>query len=269
MTHLSSQIPASRCHKILLSTALAFGISAVAGCANMQGDENEGARKGALTGAALGLAMGAITGDASLALKAAAVGGVAGAGAGTMADYENKQKNKRTETIAGGLAGNNNNAAQSQPENWPELEAMAGKWKVAIWAYNANGEKITATAEAYGQLQSFKQLTMSLENIDSTALAAPIRGQSVLSYSPDSGYEIRSSYSSDKQIQRYVGEKPKDQDGYHFYYAGSDENNAMGDKRSESRIELRLIGKDVIIIDTWQQADKQEAKVQSYRFTRA
>ena len=56
---------------------------------------------------------------------------------------------------------------------------------------------------------------------------------------------------------------------YHFYYAGSSQGTFSGIQRTDYRIEMQMIGADVIVIETWATVGTEDKRIQSYRFTRS
>ena len=68
--------------------------------------------------------------------------------------------------------------------------------------------------------------------------------------------------------QPFIGEYLPDIQRYHYFYTGSDMQTRTGVSRSEYRLEMRFIGRDVIIIETQVDKDGRFVPIQSYRFTR-
>ena len=240
------------------------------GCAT-EGGSNEGARRGAIGGAALGLTLGVLTGEPELAAAGAIAGGVTGAAAGTMRDYEEDRKDARAETIAGGMAGRNAGqpATTAQPATWEDIDKFPGRWRVDIWSYEPEGERVTAQATATGILTSTRSATIKLDDISSNGQSVGITGNSVFTFdAAQQSFGLVNNYSTMPRPQTYVGEYQSGVQRYYFYYTGSDLETRTGVSRSDYRLEMRFVGRDVIIIETQIESGGRFVPIQSYRFTR-
>ena len=76
------------------------------------------------------------------------------------------------------------------------------------------------------------------------------------------------TFSTSPQGNRYVGHFDNPQGKYHFFYAGSDQETYSGIKRADYRVEMQLIGRDIILIETWAMVGSEEKRIQSYRIVR-
>ena len=66
-----------------------------------------------------------------------------------------------------------------------------------------------------------------------------------------------------------MGERLPGEERYNFYYVGASETGTLGTARRDTRIELRFVGQDIFLVETYVQTGSGEVQVQSYRFTRA
>ena len=231
--------------------------------------DTRGAKRGAAGGALVGLTMGALTGDASLAAKGAVAGGVAGGVAGSMSDLESDRNTERTQITADAIAGRTGEPAPttlSRPESWDRLNDMTGKWRCAMWGLLPDGSKVSAKATITGTLQSTHSVKLAIDSFESDA--GSLSGSATLAYNKDSGYELTSNLTDDGSSQRWIGELLAGSERYSFYYVGTKDTGIVGTAVSDHRMELRFLGKDVFVLETYEPAANGEAQVQSYRFTR-
>ncbi|WP_144213428.1 hypothetical protein [Shewanella donghaensis] len=268
--------------KMILVVASMSLLSACAnsGAVNEDGSEksNRGMKTGIAGGAILGLAMGAAAGDASLALKGAAVGAAAGGVAGAGADYANDREDYRNENAsksininglsANGISGNaqSNAQANQQPATWDKLDNFSGQWQVNIWALNSEGNRIEATAEAQGSLIKTTATQLSVDNLIVNGDQQALAGKVDLAYSAEEGYQIETNFNGNQKLN-FVGEV-SEHGRYSYYPVGVNGETYSGNDRNKMRLELRFVGKDVFLVDSFTQIEGKEVQIQSYRFTR-
>jgi len=250
----------------LASVLLLSGLM-VAGHAD-QAPENEGRKRGARGGALIGLTMGALTGDAGMAVAGAAAGAVAGGVAGSWKDYEQDREDYRAETMAGAIASRDSGGDGAAPEGWHDIDAFVGKWIVNLWLLDPEGNRVDATAEATSSLDSTKSVTFEFSNFQSDAFEEPVTGSSTMRFERDRGFELLNVFSIAPEGNRYVGRFDNAAGKYEFFYAGSSQETYTGFKRTDYRLEMRMIGGDVILWETFVADGSGEKKIQSYRVTR-
>jgi len=248
-------------------TLLLSGLLAV-GHAQDERKDNEGRKRGARGGALLGLTMGAITGDAGMAAAGAAAGAVAGGVAGSWKDYEEDRADYRSETMAGAIAGRDSGGDGEAPEGWHDIDAFVGQWTVTLWLLDTQGNRIDATAEATSTLDTTKSVTFRFANFRSAAFDEPVTGSSTLRFERDRGFELLNAFSIAPEGNRYVGHFDNAGNKYEFFYAGSNQSTYTGHARTDYRLEMKMIGGDVIVWETFVADGSGEKKVQSYRVTR-
>jgi len=253
-----------------VQAALALLLSGLlaAGHAQDSQKENEGRKRGARGGALIGLTMGALTGDAGLAAAGAVAGGVAGGVAGSWRDYEEDRSDYRAETMAGAIAGKDNGGDGEAPEGWHDIDAFVGQWTVNLWLLDTQGNRIDATADAVSTLDSTKSVTFRFSNFLSDGFAEPVTGSTTLRFEKDRGFELLNAFSIAPEGNRYVGHYDNAGGKYEFFYAGSYQSTYTGFKRADYRLEMRMVGGDVIVFDTFVADGSGEKKIQSYRVTR-
>lgn len=249
------------------AVALLSGLMA-AGHAQDDRSDNEGRKRGVRGGALLGLTMGALTGDAGMAAAGAAAGAVAGGVAGSWKDYDEDRQDYRAETVAGAIAGKDQGGDGEAPEGWNDIDAFVGKWTVSLWLLDTQGNRIDATADAASTLDSTKSVTFRFSNFQSGAFEEPVTGSTTLRFEKDRGFELLNQFSISPEGNRYVGHFDNAANKYEFFYAGSNQATYTGFKRSDYRLEMKMIGGDVIVFDTFAADGSGEKKVQSYRVTR-
>ena len=252
----------------LATLALLSGL-VVASHAQDDGNANEGRKRGVRGGALLGLTMGALTGDAGMAAAGAAAGAVAGGVAGSWKDYEEDRQDYRAETVAGAIAGKEGGGDGEAPEGWHDIDAFVGKWNVTLWLLDPEGNRIDATAEAASALDTTQSVTFRFSNFQSASFDEPVTGSTTLRFERDRGFELLNRFSLTPQGNRYVGHFDNTNGKYEFFYAGSDQATYTGFKRTDYRLEMKMIGRDVIVWETFVADGSGEKKIQSYRATRA
>jgi hypothetical protein len=235
-----------------------------------ENERNEGRRRGALGGALVGLTMGALTGDAGLAAAGAVAGGVTGGVAGSWRDYEEDRKDYRAETLAGAIAEKDDGGDGEAPAQWSEIDSFVDSWLVQMWGLDAEGTRIDASAAAQSSLNTTRSVTFRFIDFktDSGDYSEADFGSSTLGFEADRGFELVNDFVSSLEGNRYVGHFDNPSNRYKFYYAGTDQETFSGIKRTDYRLEMQLIGGDVILIDTWAMVGSEEKRIHSYRLTR-
>ena len=75
-------------------------------------------------------------------------------------------------------------------------------------------------------------------------------------------------FSTSAEGNRYVGHYDNDRGKYKFFFAGSDSETFSGVKRTDYRLEMQMVGQDVIVLETWAPVGTEEKRIQSYRLNR-
>ena len=238
----------------------------VSGCAG--NGMSEGTKRGAAGGALVGLTMGALTGDASLAAAGAVAGGVAGGAAGNWADYQNDRQDYRADSLADAIASKDSGGQGEAPANWDDIDAFVGKWRVNLWWIDAGGDRVNASANATSSLNTTRSVTFEFSDFQSDEFADTVTGSTTISFSADRGFELLNQFSTSPDGNRYVGHFDNAANKYKFFYAGSNQSTYTGVQRSDYRLEMQMIGGDVINIETWATVGSEDKRIQSYRLTR-
>lgn len=229
---------------------------------------SEGRQMGARTGAVVGLTMGALTGEAKYAAAGMAAGAVAGGAAGAWRDYEEERQDYRAETLAAAIASNNSGGAGEAPQGWNEINSFIGSWRVSLWGLDENGTRVDATAQATSSLDTTESVTFRFSDLSSAVINEPNFGSTTLRFQADRGFELINTFTTSPEGNRYVGHFDNASNKYVFFYAGADDSTYSGVKRTDYRLELTMIGGDVMIIQTWANVDGADKMIQSYRLTR-
>jgi surface antigen len=246
---------------------LIFVVAVATGCASNE-PLGDGARKGAATGALVGLTMGALTGDAELAAAGAIAGGVMGGSAGYMADYQEDRRDYRAETLAGAIATQNTGGQGEAPAGWNDIDSFVGRWQVSMWGLDADGKRVDGTAQATSSLDSTTSVTFRFSSLEFYDEKEPAFGRTTLSFKADRGFEMINDFVSSPSGNRYVGHFDNASGKYIFFYAGTDQETYSGVKRSDYRLEMRMVGGDVIVLETKGPVGGQETILHSYRMVR-
>ena len=257
-------------HRPAVQAALALLLSGLMAIGHAQDSqkENEGRKRGARGGALLGLTMGALTGDVGMAAAGAAAGAVAGGVAGSWRDYEEDRADYRAETMAGAIAGKESGGDGEAPQGWHDIDAFIWQWTVNLWLLDTQGNRVDATADAVSTLDSTKSVTFRFSNFQSAAFEEPVTGSSTLRFEKDRGFELLNAFSIAPEGNRYVGHFDNAANKYQFLYPGPNQSTYTGFKRRDYRLEMKMIGGDVIVFDTFVADGSGEKKIQSYRVTR-
>lgn len=259
----------SNIYRSAVCTTILSGLIAIslAGCA-AENERNEGARRGAAGGALIGLTLGALTGDAKLAAAGAVAGGVTGGVAGSWQDYDNDRQDYRVETLAGAIASKNSGGEGEAPSSWQEIDSFVGGWQVTMWGLDENGARVDAKAQARSTLDTTQSVTFQFSDFQAEGISEVVSGSTTLRFEADRGFELLSQFSSSPDGNRYVGHFDNQAGKYVFFYAGSNQDTFSGVQRTDYRLEMKMIGRDVIIIETWATVGNEEKRIQSYRLTR-
>ncbi|WP_394204456.1 glycine zipper domain-containing protein [Shewanella waksmanii] len=257
---------------VLLTASLTLTLAGCASTDDNSSGEHRGLKTGAAGGALVGLALGAAAGDASLAAKGAMVGAATGAAAGAAADYQNDREDYRNENAnkninINGLPANASTQQASTNATWSELDHFSGQWRVNIWATDKNGERIEASGIAKGSLAKTTAAQLHIDNLQVEGTEQQINGQVQLSYTPQAGYNLNTSFNNNPDMH-FAGEFNQATARYQYYPVSVAGKTLNGDARENMRIELRFAGTDVILVDTYSQVKGQDVQIQSYRFTR-
>ena len=234
-----------------------------------QTGSNEGRKRGARGGALLGLTMGVVAGDARMAATGAIVGGVAGGVAGDYQDYQEDRKDYRAESLAGAIASKDSGGEGEAPQSWTEIDAFVGSWRVSMWSLDKDGNQVDASASAVSALNTTSSITFTYSDFTSDNVDLEITGSSTLSFAPDRGFELVNHFSTSEEGNRFVGHFDNAANKYIFFYAGSDQDTYTGAKRTEYRLEMQMIGKDVLVLETWATLGGEEKRLQAYRMSRS
>ncbi len=250
--------------------SMVFGLItfALAGCAG-ENERNEGARRGAAGGALIGLTLGALTGDASLAAAGAVAGGVTGGVAGSWQDYENDRKDYRADTLAGAIATKNSGGEGEAPAGWQDVDSFVGSWQVTMWALDDTGTRVDASANARSTLDTTHSVTFQFSDFQAEGISDTVSGSTTLRFQADRGFELLTQFTNSPEGNRYVGNYDNQVGKYVFFYAGSNQQTFSGVQRTDYRLEMQMIGGDVIVFETWATVGGEEKRIQSYRLTRA
>ena len=117
-------------------------------------------------------------------------------------------------------------------------------------------------------LDSTQSVTFRFSNFQSSDFSGSVAGKTTLSFKADRGFEMLNQFTSSPANNRYVGHYDNQAAKYEFFYAGSDQDTFSGIKRTDYQVIMKMIGNDVIVIETWASVDGQEKRLQSYRLTR-
>lgn len=248
-------------------TFLIVASIALWGCAD-NGGMSQGTKRGVATGAIMGLTMGALTGDGGYAAAGAAAGAIAGGAAGSWADYTQDRQDYRAETLAEAIASKDTGGQGEAPTGWSDIDAFVGSWKVTLWGLDSDGNRIDGEAAATSSLNTTQSVTFHFENLRAGEYSRADLGTSTLNFSSDRGFELLNQFTIDPQGNRYVGHFDNNAGRYKFYYAGSNQSTFSGVRRADYRLEMQMIGRDVIVFETWATVGNEEKRIQSYRLTR-
>lgn len=256
--------PIAAASNLLLALIAAAGITACAGSEPL----GEGARRGAATGALVGLTMGALTGDAELAAMGAVAGGVAGGSAGYMQDYAQDREDYRTETLAAAIASRSDGGQGEAPAGWTQIDSFVGTWRVSMWGLDADGNRIDGSARATSSLDTTSSVTFRFQDLEFYDMKEANFGRTTLRFQSDRGFEMINEFMSSPGGNRYVGHFDNASGKYIFFYAGSSDESYTGVKRSDYRLEMRMVGGDVIVLETLGPVGGKETVLHSYRMVR-
>ena len=253
-------------YRIWYTAALAALLLNLTSCA--ADGMSDGTKRGARSGALVGLTLGALTGDASLAAAGVVAGGVVGGAAGNMKDYEMDRQDYRTDTLATAIATKDSGGQGEAPPSWDNIDSFVGEWNVNMWWTDASGTRVDATANAKSSLNTTQSVTFNFSNFRSDSFSESITGSTTISFQQDRGFELLNHFSTSPEGNYFVGHFDNPANKYEFFYAGSDQATFTGVRRGDYRLEMQMIGRDVMVMETWAAVGNDEKRIQSYRLTR-
>ncbi len=236
-------------------SAASLAILLATGCASTEeaaSDPNAAMKRGAAGGALVGLTLGALTGEADLAVKGAVAGGVSGGVAGAMEDLNSGREDRRTDTMAGAIAGT---TAEQSDTSWALTEQLAGDWSVQAWSYDGEST-VTGLSKATGINQGNSSAVLSWQLNE-----ANVSGQVSLSYSQDQGYQLISTSTSLDAPLVFAGEKVSEQ-LYRFYPVNSTSSDPQ-------HLELKALNPNFVQMDGYVTKNGEQKLVQSFRLNRS
>jgi surface antigen len=241
----------------------------ITACATEGGQEAaKGAQWGAASGAVLGLALGAITGDEDMMIAGAATGAIAGAAGGAMYEYDQHRDDKRTQALADAIASSNANVGSTQQMANP-LEDFIGEWNINAWGLMPDGKKLVATGQGKGLLTARDTARLEYSDIKADDDDQPLNGYAVIHFDEKEGLKL-TTYGDDNEVDaEFVGEYTSEQKKYAFYMTGSRHSTSVtGILKTDVRMEIRIAGSNLFIIDTYSLVDGKDTNIQSYRFNK-
>ena len=236
-------------------------------------DPNAAAKRGALGGALIGLTAGVLTGDSDLALKGAVMGGVTGGVSGSMEDLNASRESQRTDTLAGAIASTKNDSSTVKtqaPANWDRLDSLIGNWNATVFVASIEGNTVDVTASAKGKLVSTTEAELNFDNVVIDGQKNPIKGRMRLGYTPPNSYTLITDFALQGDDLMFAGEFDRERNIYTYYPTGTLEGEAFTNAESSNAlIELRFVGDQVVIMETFIRSKGEYVKIQALNLTRA
>ncbi len=94
-------------------------------------------------------------------------------------------------------------------------------------------------------------------------------GRLLISYVPERGFTLESEFKYSGELLEFSGQYDEVTGRYVFYLSdGTGGETATGMPRTSVRVEVRSLGLDTWVAETYSAVSGQSIKVQSYRFTR-
>ncbi len=257
-------------HLLKLFSVLLISIL-LSACATEGGQEaGKGAKWGAAGGAALGLALGAVTGDKSLMVAGAATGAAVGGASGAMYEYGQHRDDKRNKALADAIASSKTGSDNTGETMANPLEDFIGDWRVNAWGLMPNGKKITATGKGKGVLTEKSTARIDYFDIKANGYQKSLNGYAIINFDEQNGLTLSTYGPDDKLDARFVGEYIAEQKKFNFYLTDSQSANTVtGIVKSDIRIEVRIAGANLWMVDTYTLMDGKDTQIQSYRFSKS
>ena len=249
----------------LLLTAL------LSACATEGGQEaGKGARWGAAGGAAVGLALGAVTGDKQMMLAGAATGAAVGGASGAMYEYGQHRDDKRNKALAEAIASSKSGGSSSDKPVANPLEGFMGNWNVNAWGLMPDGGKITAKGKGKGILTEADTARVDYFDIKAEGYEKALNGYAIIHFDEKNGLSL-TTYGPDNEVDaRFVGEYIAEQKKFNFYLTDSKSSNTItGVLKTDIRMEVRFVGANLWMVDTYTLIDGKDTQIQSYRFSKS
>ena len=150
------------------------------------------------------------------------------------------------------------------------LRNFAGTWNLNMWSLTDAGDKLEGSGSATGSAEGANGTRIMITEFRSAAFpAATGGGQLLLSYDPQKGFLLVSSFRHTDEVLRFSGQYQADTGKYVFFmFGGTGPSFATGAARSSVRVEIHSQDASTWIAETYSSVDGRMTKVQSYRFTR-
>jgi len=150
------------------------------------------------------------------------------------------------------------------------LRNFVGDWSLDMWSLATDGSKLAGKGTAIGSAEDGNATRIMIPEFKSAAFpAATGGGQVLISYAPDKGFLLVSSFRYSDEVLRFTGRYQADSGKYVFYLlTGSDGQTATGVARSSVSVEIRSLDATSWVADTFAAVDGRKTHIQSYRFTR-
>jgi hypothetical protein len=196
-----------------------------------------------------------------------AAGAAYGMAGGAAYEYTQAREDQRTKTMADAIGGAK--AGETADDAGKRhLDDFLGDWNVDIWSVDATGKKITGNGSAKVVLENKERARFEFTDVKATGFDQVFTGTSLLGYSASNGFTLKNS-TSVTPTRDYVGEYIPAKNAYNFYPTGNQEGDTpTGIIRSNVRIEVRVTGSNLFVVETYVMKDGNEVQVQSYRFTK-
>lgn len=150
------------------------------------------------------------------------------------------------------------------------LRNFIGDWELEMWSLAKDGSKLEGSGIAKGTAEGEIGTRIMITEFDAPAFpAATGGGQILISYEPDKGFYLVSTFRYSGEVLRFAGQYQSDTGKYVFYqFVGSGGQTATGMTRSSVRVEVRSLNTASWSADTFSSVDGRSIQVQSYKFTR-
>lgn len=150
------------------------------------------------------------------------------------------------------------------------LRNFAGNWNLDMWSLTDAGDRLEGSGAATGTAEGANATRVMITEFRSDAFpAATGGGQLLLSYDPQRGFLLVSSFRHSGEVLRFSGQYQADSGKYVFYMFGeTGPIFATGAARSSVRVEVHSQDASTWTAETYSSVDGRMTKVQSYQFTR-
>ncbi len=139
-----------------------------------------------------------------------------------------------------------------------------------MWSLASDDSKVEGKGTAVGAAVGEHGTQILITKFEAASFPQATGGGRILiDYVAQKGFTLESDFRHSDEALKFLGEYQSDSDTYVFYLFGrGPSHSATGALLSSVRVDVRVMGEQSWVADTYSSIDGESIHVQSYRFTR-